>query len=75
MKHGILAHLEIDSTTPVSVYTFAGAAAYQLHFDDAFSFRLNELPLPNAAAKHLANTGDRIYASGTGTVLLEGVEQ
>ncbi len=76
MKHGILAHLEIDSpTTPVEVYTFAGAAAYTLHANSNISYRINTLALPNPDKKHLANTGDRIYASGTGTVLLEGIEQ
>lgn len=75
MKHGILAHLQIDSPTPVSVYTFVGAAAYCLHTNSNMTFEINDLPLPNPNQKHLANTGDNITAIGTGTVLLEGIEQ
>ena len=75
MKHGILAHLQINSESPQPIYTFAGAAAYVLHNTGNIGYQINNLPLPNPSGKHLANAGDRIYAFGTGVVLLEGVEQ
>ena len=75
MKHGILAHQHIDTTTPVELYTFAGAAAYVAYVDDGIALTINELKLLNHESKHLANLGDVISATGTGTVLLEGIEQ
>lgn len=76
MKHGILAHLQIDTTTPVELYTFGGAAAYCLHASNSnLTFFADDLPLPNPNQKHLANVGNVITVTGTGTVLLEGIEQ
>ena len=75
MKHGILAHTEVNSEAPVTVYTFVGAAAYTLCNTGNIGYEINGLPLPNPNAKHLANTGDCITAYGTGVVLLEGIEQ
>lgn len=75
MKHGILAHEQITETgTPQVLYTFTGAATYQLHAEAGVSLLINAKPLLNPDRKHLANTADVISVSGNGWVLLEGVE-
>jgi hypothetical protein len=78
MKHGILAHQQIDTITPVELYTFGGPAAYALHLAGSVSgmvIRINGKYLPNPTEKHLANAGDVLTIIGNGTVLLEGIEQ
>lgn len=75
MKHGILAHAQIDTITPIELYTFGGAAAYELHRDGDVTATINGLPLLNPDKKHLANAGDVLTVTGTGTALLEGIEQ
>ena len=76
MKHGILAHQQIDTSgTPVELYTFIGPAAYTLHSNSNLTFYVDGLLLPNPNQKHLANAGNVITVEGYGVALLEGIEQ
>ena len=75
MKHGILAHHQLNGESNVMLYTFAAPAVYRLFVDGTVMPQINEKPLLQPTEKHLANTGDVISISGSGTALLEGIEQ
>lgn len=75
MKHGILAHQELNGESNITLYTFTAPAVYRLFVDATVVPQINAKPLLQPAEKHLANTGDVISISGSGTALLEGIEQ